>query len=139
MDSTYLKTNPKLPNPPLCYLYPNWHANPYCWPLYHTDCCCDWSNPPAPYTNFCLCVSKMEEVQEVLKVFESSLSLIKWRLRPSSKRRLETGRCLPFSFLFPPFLIFFPGSSPWVIRQVFAHCWCLPLKKLCNRDLFSCV
>ncbi|KAM7486880.1 hypothetical protein LguiA_002889 [Lonicera macranthoides] len=32
----------------------------------------------------------MEEVQEVLKVFESSLSLIKWRLRPASKRRLET-------------------------------------------------
>lgn len=37
-----------------------------------------------------------EQLEEALRVFESSLSQIKWRLKPSSKSRLQTGY-FPFS------------------------------------------
>ena len=39
----------------------------------------------------CLIKMEAEDAEETLKLLDSSLSSIKWRMRPSSKRRLETG------------------------------------------------
>lgn len=41
---------------------------------------------------------EVAELDEALKVLDSSLSLIKWRLKSQSRRRLEIG---PFSIHFP--------------------------------------
>ena len=51
--------------------------------------------------------SQMEvaEMDEALKVLESSLSLIKWRLKSPTKRRLEIGS-FPFSPSHPPNTVF---------------------------------
>ncbi|RAL48318.1 hypothetical protein DM860_005742 [Cuscuta australis] len=37
----------------------------------------------------------MDEADEIVRALESSLSRIKWRLKPSSKRRLQTGSFTP--------------------------------------------
>jgi hypothetical protein len=42
---------------------------------------------------------EVAEMDEALKVLDSSLSLIKWRLKFSTKRRLEIGS---FPFSLPP-------------------------------------
>lgn len=38
------------------------------------------------------------EVGELLRVLSSSLSHVNWRVRPSTKRRLETGSFCSFTF-----------------------------------------
>ncbi|KAI5653499.1 hypothetical protein M9H77_30686 [Catharanthus roseus] len=56
----------------------------------------------------------MEAVQldELLKVFESSLSQIKWKLKPSSKRRLETDMLALITEMRPVIMVDYGGKMP---------------------------
>ncbi|KAL3641686.1 hypothetical protein CASFOL_012501 [Castilleja foliolosa] len=52
------------------------------------------------------------EVEQVLRVFESSLSQIKWRLKPSSKSRLQTDILALCSRMRPCIMVDYGGKMP---------------------------
>ncbi|KAK6146309.1 hypothetical protein DH2020_020178 [Rehmannia glutinosa] len=52
------------------------------------------------------------ELEEVLRVFEASLSHIKWRLKPSSKRRLQTDILALCSRMRPCIMVDYGGKMP---------------------------
>ncbi|KAL0377145.1 UNVERIFIED_CONTAM: hypothetical protein Scaly_0832100 [Sesamum calycinum] len=65
------------------------------------------------------------EVEEALRVFEAALSQIKWRLKPASKRRLQTDILALCSTMRPCIMVDYGGKMPELSDHLCAflnHC-----------------
>ncbi|XP_027164148.1 uncharacterized protein LOC113764442 isoform X5 [Coffea eugenioides] len=58
------------------------------------------------------------KLPEILSVFESSLSQIKWKLRPSAKRRLETDVLALITEMRPVVMVDYGGKMPELQEQL---------------------
>ncbi|XP_071938634.1 uncharacterized protein [Coffea arabica] len=61
---------------------------------------------------------EVAKLPEILSVFESSLSQIKWKLRPSSKRRLETDVLALITEMRPVVMVDYGGKMPELQEQL---------------------
>lgn len=94
--------------------------------VYLAGPCASWRRPSGLFDPLLeLSLMELRDCEELLKVLDSCLSRIKWRLRPLARRRLETG---PF-FPFPLFLIC--SVSFWLLFFLvllkIGFLWCCPV------------
>ncbi|VFQ72465.1 unnamed protein product [Cuscuta campestris] len=72
----------------------------------------------------------MDEADEIVRALESSLSRIKWRLKPSSKRRLQTDMLALCTGMRPVVMVDYGGKMPELQQKL-----CAFLKQCINESL----
>lgn len=88
--------------------------------VYLAGPCASWRRPSGLFDPLLeLSLMELRDCEELLKVLDSCLSRIKWRLRPLARRRLETGPFFPSPLFIISFYIvlvaFLPGpSKDWI-------------------------